>query len=430
MTQLQFDGPVAPGCPVSSIGADYQPFEHDTLYAFMQRARREQPVFYCAEIGYWVVTRHADVLAIFRDPDRFSAAIALTPVKPLSAAVLGFLRDNGYGAEATQVSCDRPKHTRIRDFAMQVLNAREYAALEPAIRRIVARSCDALAGRERVDLIADFAYELPALVIFLLLGIPDEDAPRIKQWADNRLLFTFGELDEAGQMNAAAQMLDYWKYCVALVEARKQAPGNDYASRLLAMRNGDDARLTLNEIASLVFGLLLAGHETTTNMTGNAVRALLAHRTEWEKICRDPSLIPGAVEECLRYESSVVCWRRRTLVDVVIGQTSIPAGSNVLLATGSANRDEARFPDGERFDITRPNAREHVSFGNGIHFCLGAALARLELRVILEELARRWPGMRLVDEPLEIVRTLAFRGPLRLPVELDPAQALAGQATR
>lgn len=418
MTQLQFDGPVAAGCPISSAGAHYQPFDHDSMYAFMQRARLEEPVFYCAEIGYWVVTRHADVLPVFRDPDRFSAAIALTPVKPLPAAVLAYLRDNGYGAEATQVSCDRPKHTRIRDFAMQVLNAREYAALEPAIRAIVCRCCDALAGRERVDLIADFAYELPALVIFLLLGIPDEDAPKIKKWADNRLLFTFGELDDAGQMRAAEQMLDYWKYCVALVEARKREPGADYASRLLAMRAGDDARLTENEIASLVFGLLLAGHETTTNMTGNAVRALLSHRGEWEKICRDPALIPGALEECLRFASSVVCWRRRSLVDVVIGGVPIPAGSNILLATGSANHDEARFPNAEAFDITRANAREHIAFGNGIHFCLGAALARLELRVILEELVARWPGMRLADEPIDMVRTLAFRGPLRLMVTL------------
>lgn len=418
MTQLQYAAVAPTGCPMSTLGADYRPFDHDPMYAFMQRARREEPVFYCAEIGYWVVTRHADVIELFRDADRFSAAIALTPVKPLPPRVLAFLAENGYRAEATQVSCDRPKHTRIRQHAMQVLNARQYAGMEDAVRRIVRCSCDALVGRERVDLIADFAYELPALVIFLLLGIPDEHAPKIKQWADDRLLFTFGELDEPAQLRAAQQMLDYWRYCVAMVEDRQHAPRDDYASKLLAMRDGDDSRLTLNEIASLVFGLLLAGHETTTNMTGNAMRALLSHPEQWAAICADPTLIPGAVEECLRFESSVVCWRRRALVDVTIGGVAIPAGSHLLLANGSANHDEARFPDGERFDIRRANAREHLSFGNGLHFCLGAALARLELRLILEELSTRWPGMRLTGEPIEMVRTLAFRGPVRLPVRL------------
>ncbi len=425
MTQLSCAAPIAAACPASGIGGDYRAFDHEGMYAFMQRARREEPVFFCPEIGYWVVTRRADILPIFRDPDRFSASIALTPVKPLPQRIIDFLGENGYRAEATQVSCDRPRHTRIRDYAMRVLNVREYTRLQPQVHDVIRRCCDALEGRDRVDMIADFAYDLPALVIFLILGIPDEDTPKIKKWADNRLLFTFGELDDAAQQHAAEQMLDYWKYCVAMVEDRKRSPRDDYASKLLAMRDGDDSRLTENEIASLVFGLLLAGHETTTNMTGNALRALLTHRKQWERICRDPSLIPNAVEECLRFESSVVCWRRRALVDVEVAGVSIPKGSNLLLALGSANHDEAHFTDPEVLDVTRTNAREHVSFGNGIHFCLGGALARIELCLILEELTRRWPDMRRVDEPIEMVRTIAFRGPLRLNVELHSAAPLA-----
>lgn len=411
----------APGsaCPVSDTGAAYRPFDHAGMYAVLEAARQREPVFHCPEINYWVVTRREDVLAILHDPDRYSAAIALSPVKPMPDRVLAYLRDSGYRAEATQVSTDRPRHTRIRKFAAPLLSLKAFRRIEPEIRRVVAQACDALEGRDRVDLVADFAYELPARVIFLVLGIPDGDTPRIKKWADDRLLLTFGELDDDAQMRAAEQMLDYWKYCVAMVEDRKLNPGDDYASHLLAARDGDDSRLTENEIASLVFGLLLAGHETTSNMAANALHALLTHRDQWQALCDEPALILNAVEECLRFASSVVCWRRRTLAPVEIRGVAVPEGSNILLSLGSANHDEAHFDAPEGFDIRRPNARDHLSFGNGIHTCLGAPLARIELRIILEELTRRFPGMRLAEAgPPDMIRTIAFRGPTRLPARL------------
>jgi hypothetical protein len=397
------------------VAADYRPFDHWSMYDYFSRARREAPVFFCREIGYWVVSRRDDVLAIFRDPDRFSAAIALSPVRGMRPETLAYLKESGFAAEATQVSTDRPKHTRIRNIAGRLLSAKEYARLEPDIRAIVSRFADRLEGRETVDLVADFAYELPALVIFLMLGIPDADTAKIKSWADKRLLLTFGELTAEEERAAAAELVDYWRYCVAMVEDRQRNPRDDYASRLLAARDGDDGVLTLNEIASLVFGLLLAGHETTTNMTANAVHALLTHPEAWQRLVADPTLIPGAIEEALRFASSVVCWRRRTLADVEVAGIAIPAGQNILLALGSANRDEAHFHEPERFDIARANAREHLSFGNGIHFCLGAPLARLELRIILEELVRRFPSMTLADDALPpMIRTIAFRGPQTL----------------
>ncbi len=409
-------------CPVSGVDLDYRPFEHHGMYAFFAEAREAAPVFYCPEIGYWVVTRREDILPIFRDPDRFSAAIALSPVKPLSEKAVALMQTHGYGAEPTQVNCDRPKHTRIRKFAGQLLAAKHYAKLEPGVRDLVREFCAALEGRPRVDMVRDFAYDLPARVIFLMLGIPDEDTPKIKEWADNRLLLTFGELSEEAQIAAAEQMVDYWNYCTALVDDRMARPRDDYASQLLAMRAGDDDRLTINEVCSLVFGLLLAGHETTTNMTTNALHALLSHREQWEAICADPSLIPNAVEEVLRFASSVVCWRRRTLEPVEIAGDTIPEGENILLALGSANTDEAHFEDPLRLDISRENARDHLSFGNGTHFCLGAPLARIELRIILEELTRCFPNMTLADgEPLDYIRTIAFRGPEHLWVDLNGA---------
>jgi cytochrome P450 len=257
----------------AGLGAAYKPFEHHGMYEFFARARTDEPVFFCPAINYWVVTRREDILPLLQDAARFSADIALAPATPLTAEAVAILKA-GMGAEPTQVNCDPPKHTRIRQVAGRFLNAKRYAALEPDIRRLAREALDALQGRSEIDLVADLVYEFPARVLFLLMGIPAEDAPRIKQWADYRLLMTFGDLSPAEQRRGAEDMVAYWRYCVELVADRKQAPRDDYASFLIAHRAEVEPPLSDNEIVSLVFGLLLAGHETTTNLSANA---LLAH---------------------------------------------------------------------------------------------------------------------------------------------------------
>ncbi len=420
MTVTKSTSGTASSGPASDIGCGYAPFDHGPMSAHFQKARNEEPVFYSPKINYWVVTKRVDILEVFRDPKTFSAEIALSPVFPLSQSALKIMRDGGFDACPVQVNCVPPDHTRIRQVAGAYLNAKRFSALEPDIRALVHRFLDQLEGKQRVDLIKDFVYDLPALVIFLMLGIPDEDVPQIKRWADNRLLLTFGELSEAAQITAAHDMVAYWQYCRDLVAARQKNPQDDYASVLLAARAGDDAVLSVKEVESLVFGLLLAGHETTTNQAGNALRMLLTHRESWEAICADPGLIPNAVEECLRYQASVVCWRRKALEDVMLSGVRIPSGANILLATASAGRDEDWFADSETFDIRRENARDHLAFGNGIHFCVGAPLARLELKIILEEVTKRFPKMRLVeDQSIDMIRTIAFRGPSQLLADLN-----------
>jgi cytochrome P450 len=389
------------------------------MFAHFEKARREEPVFYCPEINYWVVTKRADIFDVFRNPRTFSAEIALSPVHPLSPKALKIMGDGGFDARPVQVNCVPPDHTRIRRVAGAYLNAKRFSALEPEIRALVNRYLDGLKGKVRADLVKDFVYDLPALVIFLMLGIPEEDVPEIKRWADNRLLLTFGELVEKDQIAAARDMVAYWQYCRELVAARRENPSDDYASVLLGARDGDDAILSIKEVESLVFGLLLAGHETTTNQAANAFRILLTHRASWEAICDDPGLIPNAVEECLRFQASVVCWRRKALEDVVLSGVKIPKGANILLATASAGRDEDRLPNGETFDICRENAKDHLAFGNGIHFCVGAPLARLELKIILEETTKQFPQMRLMeDQVFDVIRTIAFRGPRELWVDI------------
>ena len=185
-------------------------------------------------------------------------------------------------------------------------------------------------------------------------------------------------------------------------------------------RDTDGQPLTQQEAATVLFGLLLAGHETTTNLLTNGVRRFLEQRARWEELCADPTLIPNAVEEVLRYDSSVIIWRRKTKVPTRIRDVAIPADANLLLLVGSANRDEAVFADPDRLDIRRTNAREHLAFGSGNHLCLGAPLARLEARVVFEELTRRLPSLHLVpDQPMTFHPNISFRGPTALQVAWD-----------
>ncbi|MCV0394895.1 MAG: cytochrome P450 [Rhizobiaceae bacterium] len=407
-------------CPVGSIGHRYMPFDHHRMHASLAEARAGEPVFYSPELEYWVVTRYADVISILRDPDSFSAANANTPITPVPAEALAVLEEGGYALEGIQVNCDPPRHTRIRAVASQAMSMKRFMGMEAEIRRIVCEDLNRLAGRGRVDLLHEFTYELPAKIIFHLLGIPAEDAARVKAWSTNRLLLSFSRPTHEEQVEAARNLVGFWRYCVELVQRRIDDPRDDFASDMVRLRGGDDNVITLNEINSAAFGLLFAGHETTTSQTTNTLAALLDERAAWEAVCRDASLIPNAIEEGLRMYGAVVNWRRRTRRDVELGGIDIPAGSNLIVSFTSANRDEAMFPDGDRFDISRHNARKHLTFGHGIHVCLGAPLARLEMRVMLEELTKRFPKMRRVEErPVDFAPAFAFRAPQSLWVDLD-----------
>ena len=407
------------GCPVTALSDTFK-LSNEELEAIFKHARADTPVAHLPDIGYWAISRYDDIKTILSDKENFSSEITLEPLMPYSPEVLSLLKSRGFSPRPTLSNNEREDHTRIRRNAQEAFRPKRTASLEPYIRQLVNEAVDSFEADGRADLVKQMVYELPALVLFKLLGVPEEDVQKIKMWADSRLLLSFGKPSLEDQLTAAGHLADYWDYCLALVQQRMASPEDDLPSDMLATRAGDDSVLTIEDINNVVFGLLLAGHETTTNMSANAILTLLQHPQYWQAIVADPSLIPNAVEECLRFRSSVVAWRRLVKHDVEIQGQKIGAGERVLCFLPSANRDETRFEHGEEFDIHRENARQHVAFGYGRHVCLGSPLARFELIVILEELCKRLPSLRLVpDQSLQPVESVQFRGPQQLWVEWD-----------
>src|SRR5882724_2491020 len=406
-----------------SIGSRFDPLSDAYLadpYPFLTEAREAAPAFYCDAIDHWIVTRYHDIRHIFRTPALFSATNANSPLRPPCPMAARALEDGGFRAVPTLANVDPPAHTRVRRLANVAFTPKRVAAMEPFIRDLVVRFCAERLRDGHADLVRDLAWELPALVLFRILGVPDEDVTRVKAGSWSRILFVYGRADEAEQVRAAEGMAAFWRYAEGLVEARAQNPREDFTSALVHARDPDGSGLSLQQATTIVLNLLFAGHETTTGLLGNAFRRLLDDRPSWQAIARDPALIPNAIEEVLRLDSSVIAWRRRTTQAVEVGGTAIPDGSNLLLLIGSANRDPSVFPEPDRLDIRRANAEDHLSFGAGPHFCLGAPLARLQARIVLEEVATRLPSLRLVsDVELRFAPNVSFRGPLSLPAEWD-----------
>ena len=276
---------------------------------------------------------------------------------------------------------------------------------------------DAIIQKGEADFFREFAYDVPALVLFKLVGIPDADVPKVKSWGVSRSLLTWGNLSDQEQVPHAHNMVEYWRYCQDLVRQRREHEGDDLPTDLLRdQKSGGE--ISDDEIAGVLYSVLFAGHETTTTLMANGVRELLAHRDNWEALIADPSLIPSAVDEVLRYAPSIVAWRRKALKDTSIAGVAVPQGSNILLLLGSANRDQTVFADAQHFDVHRKDARKHLAFGYGIHTCVGQQLAKIEFTIALEELVRRMPHLRLTPgQKFEFTRNSSFRVLTALHVE-------------
>jgi cytochrome P450 len=402
------------------LGAEYLA----NPYPFLATAAAAAPVFYCESIDHWVVTRYHDIRHIFRTPTLFSAANANSPLRPPCPMAAKALEEGGFKSVPTLANVDPPAHTRVRKIANVAFTPKRVAEMEPFVRELTVKFCNERLRDGHADIVRDFAWALPALVLFRILGVPDDEVARVKEGSWSRILFTYGLPSESEQVRAAEGLAAFWRIAESLVRDRMTSPRQDFVSDLINAKDSEGKGLATEQAATVVLNLLFAGHETTTGLLGNAFRRLLADRDSWEAICHDQNLIPGAIEEVLRLDTSVIAWRRRTTQEVGIGGVPIPQGAKLLLLLGAANRDPSVFPNPDRLDIRRPNAREHLSFGAGPHLCLGAPLARLQGKVVLEEVSARLPDLRLVPGvTLEFAPNVSFRGPLSLPVEWGVASA-------
>ncbi|WP_123026561.1 cytochrome P450 [Mycolicibacterium stellerae] len=411
------------GCPVSGLAAGFDPFRGPYQVdpsSSLREARAEEPVFYSPELDYWVVTRYEDVKRVFKNPDEFSATIALEPITPISDEAMEILGQYAYVPDNSLVNeDDQSVHRRL---LAEPFGADSVATLEPRIRAVVNSYLDRVVRMGKADLVDDLLYEVPCIIALIFLGAPDEDIEKVRSLSVSQALFTWGRPDGEEQSRVADTFGRYWQFTGELLDKVKADPNaTGWMAHIFDMQRQHPDLFSDNYVQNLVMGGIFAAHETTTNATGNAFRTLLENRVAWDEICANPDLIPKAVEECLRYSGSVVAWRRRAIVDTTVGGVKIPAGGKLLLVTSSANRDDDIFPDPDEFDIHRGNARRHLTFGIGVHTCLGATLARLEMKVILGEVARRLPHMRLVEgQEFRYLPNTSFRGPEHLLIEWDP----------
>jgi cytochrome P450 len=408
--------PSPPGCPVDP---DFSPFSDTYVqnpYAVLARLRDEQAVFYAEELGYLVLTRMEDVAEVFRKPDVFASANVQDPVLPICDRAAEILSAIDYNPIAVLSNRARPDHTRIRKHAQAAFSSRRMKIMEPFIRRRCrALVADMQGNGSPGEFVAAFGHPLPGETIFRFIGFPEGDDGDLKDWTTNRLAFTWGNAGEAEQVDIAQKMLAYWRYCVRFVAQRHREREDDFTSELLAAHDAAPDDLAYREIESVVYGLSFAGHEIVSNLLGNGLFNLLSTPGLWAKIRADPGLIPNAVEDILRFNSPQTSWRRVATQDTELAGYQIPAGTQIFLSLGSANHDEALFDNPGTFDVHRANARAHISFGRGIHFCLGNRLAIIEAVAAFETLAEEMPGLSLVaGQKFDYVPNFTFRGPREL----------------
>lgn len=414
------------GCPVSTSAQTFDPFTEAYLLdpaEILAWSREEQPVFYSPVLGYWVVTRYADVKEVFRNSAVFSPANALEKITPFSEEANAVLRQHNYGMARTLVNEDEPAHMERRRALMHSFSPEELAHHEPMVRRLAREYVDRFIERGEADLVNEMFWEVPLTVALHFLGVPEEDMQTLRQYSIAHTVNTWGRPTEEEQLQVADAVGNFWRYAGEVLEKMRQDPsGHGWMKYAIRQQKELPEVVTDSYLHSMMMAGIVAAHETTAHAIANAVHLLLQDRAAWERICADPSLIPLTVEECLRHSGSIIAWRRVAMQDTEVGGVFLPKGSKVLLANASANHDERHFEDPDALDIFRDNVSEHLSFGYGTHQCLGKNLARMEMCVFLEELTKRLPHMQLCDgQEFQYLANVSFRGPEHLYVEWDPA---------
>ena len=392
---------------------EYNPFDPETRrdpYPSYAHLRAEHPVYRIEGLGAYTISRYDDVLFALNHPELLSST-GITETR---------IRDENEPTTMLIFS-DPPDHTRLRNLVNRGFTPKMVADLEPRIRQVTNELIDRIEVAGETDLIADLAMPLPVTIIAEILGVDPDHKDDFKRWSDWIVLDFGGQVAEEDKERQQQDMDAFRSYFEEIVALRRAAPKDDLISALVRAEEEQGA-LTSDELLAFIVLLLVAGNETTTNLIGNAIIALLDHPDQLAKLRAAPSLVPNAVEEALRYDAPVQFLLRRATRDVELAGATIAEGSFVSVIFASANRDERRYPDAERFDVTR-DAQGHLAFGHGIHFCLGAPLARLEGRIALEALLSRLPDLARNGRDVELVDAFFLRGPKRLPLTFTPAAA-------
>jgi cytochrome P450 len=380
----------------------------------LHRLRAEDPVHWCSTLGVWVVTRYADVMAILHDR-RFSSMAGLWDQYQKF-----FLRGGSTSSPMAEMyskwmlQVDPPDHTRLRALVNKAFTPRVVEAMRPRIQQMVDDFLDPVVSAGRMDVMSDIAFPLPILVICDLLGVPRSEYSNIRRWTHELLRSLSPAISAQGMARVNQVIVELREYFRSLANERRKQPKDDMMSGLLAARELGD-KLNEDELLATCILLAFAGHATTAQLTGKGMLLLLQNPDQLELLRNDPSLIVGAVEEMLRYESTLQLVYRATTEDVTIAGKPIPRGQMIFVSLAAANRDPAQFPDPDRFDIRR-DASKHVSFGHGIHYCVGAALGRLESQIAINTILRRLPNLKLCAEGIRREPSLLLRGLVELPV--------------
>ena len=391
----------------------YDPYSYaidDDPHPVWRRLRDEAPLYYNEKLDFYALSRYVDVRDASLDHVTFSSAKSsvLETIKAVEA---------GEPVQEIILFMDPPKHSAFRKLVSRGFTPRRIISLGPTIRAMVTEMLDQFVGSGGFDYVNDFGAELPPRVIASLVGVPDEDHQRLREWTDAVLHLAEGSTAQGSADSTAG--VDLYHYFAAMAADRRQRPRDDLVSALLEteveLPDGTSRALTDIEVLQYVVLIASAGSETVARFLGNAAVLLARHPDQRARLVDNPALISNGVEEILRFEAPSPIQARSVTRDVVLHGRTVPAGARMALLTNAAGRDERHFPDPDGFDVGR-EIENHLSFGWGIHFCVGAALAREEARMALQETLRRWPQWTVDEGALERVRTATVRGYAKVPI--------------
>jgi cytochrome P450 len=385
-------------------------------FGLFAQLRREPPV-YVPDARFFLISRYEDVRHVLLHPEVFSSSGSPGVRRKLAPEVLEVM-SKGFRPRPSLQTTDPPAHQRYRSLFSKAFSSRRVAQLEPCIRRIANELVDTFVNEHRVDLVSQFASPLSLTVFAGILGVPSADIAALKRWSDDAAAPLGEMITREREVECARSELEAQQYFAVKLDERRQHPRDDFLTELCSARLRGTRPLDNSEIFYLLLQLLVAGHETTSSLISSAMLLLVRHPEQMAAVCADPKLIPNFIEESLRMESPIKAFFRMAKTDTELAGVRIPKGSRLAVLFASANRDETRFAEPDRFNIRRENAGDHFAFGLGIHYCLGASLARTEARIAFEVLLSRLKDIRLAPgNDSTNIPSFIFRKLIRLQLE-------------